>query len=423
MIYSNHLTTMSSKQELVKLLVAVALSAFPCVNSDESVGACDSVTVTGFPVGTCVESSCGVCSKHTESLNGKYLKMADVTDQMVDPVNASRGKLPVYAKRTSFCSVIGSCTSSIDFLYFDAFEASYYGKELNGWAIGPAIGRACTDDWQYCSCGNVPAACCTVGPACSAYYAKQTEQGWAEDEACSKDALTISRSGPDGIVDTDPWKIKEKSSTGGSYCSSSTTNLESKGIEVVCSDAPGTINLPDSGDFQLEARDCPMAWSSDDAGSKDCRTDRCEGCSPTWTPPCSPEVATCLCDDGSEPVASPVERPVSAPVEAPVEAPVVAPTSCEPCSKKGSGASCTSDNECCSSICLGKRNRKTCTSFEDPCESTPVAIPVSAPLSPPTGGCIIDNPSNCDGLGQEGCRACSGICEWVKKKGGSCSAV
>lgn len=417
---------MSSNRILV-MFTTLALATQAA--ADEKIGTCNSVTVAGFPEGTCIRSSCGLCTKYTESLNGVYTRIADVTNQMVDPLDASLGKLPVYVKRTSDeIKDPGSgiiVFESIEWLYFDALEAAYYDKELNGWAIGPAIGTACTDDSTYCSCGNIPAACCTIGPACAAYYAKQTEQGWTEDLACETDAPS-SRSGPQGIVDTDPWKIIERTSSGGTYCSSSSSDIKTDGIKIVCSDAGDIIDdLPSSGDFLFEVRDCPMAWSSIGVAD-DCRKDRCQGCSPSATPPaCTSEEETCLCEDDVVPIARPVEAPVASPVvvtpvSSPVEAPAGAPSVCEGCSRKGSDESCTTDEECCSFNCKGKRNRKTCSTYIDPCVETPVSTPVTTPLSPPTEGCIIDSPSNCGNLNEEACNSCGVICEWSKKRGGQC---
>lgn len=114
---------------------------------------CNVVTVSGFPASSssnnndddlCIQDICSGCSAHARDLNGDYVLITDVTNQMVDPLDNSKGEIPVYVKQVE--SDDGStASSSLFFLYYEPFGAySLTGSgSAESWAVGPAIGSAC----------------------------------------------------------------------------------------------------------------------------------------------------------------------------------------------------------------------------------------------------------------------------------------
>jgi hypothetical protein len=295
--------------------------------SSSSSPPCNVVTVSGFPASSsnnnndedlCIQDICGGCSAYAADLNGDYVLITDVTNQMVDPLDNSKGEMPVYVKQQveSDGSTPGA-GSSLFFLYYEPFGAySLTGSgSAESWAIGPAIGSACTDDWGYCRCGHSPPACCSVGPSCASWFAKQVlfqeSGGTACQDATSYDDRAIRSTFTTTELTVGTWNINRQTSNFyAGRCFPRTVTTEVSDVVVTCktkddsSSSSSAWSYPlssaavtkiSSNDLNLEQRVCSLGAP---VSLDDCRLDRCQGCRRDYSPSgCDVTVESCQCAD------------------------------------------------------------------------------------------------------------------------------
>lgn len=297
--------------------------------ASSSSSSCSIVTVSGFPItdSICIQDVCGGCSAYASDLNGEYVLITDVKNQMVDPLDNSKGGMPVYVKKVES----GGNAGVSFFLYYEPFGA--YSLNSSGsaesWAIGPSIGSICTDDWGYCRCGHSPPACCSIGPSCASWFAKQKLSPGQESGVACLDVTSYD----DRMVNSDfaanptlgTWEVNQKTTSFyAGRCSSRTTPTDALNVAVACSSTSSTsissivdgAPLPYSVDpvittssdsLNLEQRVCALGSPE---SADDCRQDRCQGCRRDYSPSgCDVTVDSCQCSSNNSGGGSPTAFP------------------------------------------------------------------------------------------------------------------